>query len=185
MPRFDLLARLTTYTPWDDIERDMARRTLTFATNDPRCMDAANPPGHITGSAWVLDPDGGHVLLTLHRKLNRWLQLGGHIDPGELVLAAALREAEEESGLGGIRPVHTAIFDIDVHTIPARGDKPEHLHYDVRFLLACDRRPPKPSSESREVAWVALGEVAVLNPQESMQRMVRKTEARKHVQQAV
>jgi len=175
MPRFDLLARLAAHTAWDATESEMLRRTWLFAVNEPHCLDPEHPPGHITGSAWVLDPAGTSVLLTHHRKLDRWLQLGGHVDPGETVLKAALREAEEESGIPGIRPIRSAVFDVDVHEIPARGPRPAHFHYDVRFVLRAERRAPVASSESRDLRWVPIADVAAWNPAPSVVRMVEKT----------
>ena len=93
--------------------------------------------GHITGSAWVVDIAGNRVLLADHAKLGRWLQPGGHSDGDPDTLAVALREAREESGLD-VRALDDAIFDIDVHRIPARGDEPAHLHFDVRFLVQAE-----------------------------------------------
>jgi len=126
----------------------------------------------------VVDLERAHALLTHHRKLNKWLQLGGHADGDSDILRVALREAREESGLATIRPVSTAIYDIDIHVIPARGSEPEHLHYDVRFLLEADRAAPLLASrESRSLAWTPLTRIAELNPEESMARMVAKTPA--------
>ena len=126
----------------------------------------------------MVDLERAHALLTHHRKLNKWLQLGGHADGDSDILRVALREAREESGLATIRPVSTAIYDIDIHVIPARGSEPEHLHYDVRFLLEADRAAPLLASrESRSLAWTPLTRIAELNPEESMARMVAKTPA--------
>ena len=120
---------------------------------------------------------GGRVLLTHHRKLDRWLQLGGHVDGEADLAAAALREAREESGLARLRLVSPEIFDVDRHRIPARGAEPEHWHFDVRFLIEADPAEPLAvsSDESKDLAWVRLEEVARLNPDESLARMVRKT----------
>src|SRR5690606_30691327 len=92
--------------------------------------------GHFTGSAWLVDRSGMRVLLTHHRKLDRWLQLGGHADGEEDLARVALREAAEESGLRDLA-VDADIFDIDRHRIPARGDEPGHWHYDVRHVVRC------------------------------------------------
>ncbi|MEP6963752.1 MAG: NUDIX hydrolase, partial [Acidobacteriota bacterium] len=114
---------------------------------------------------------------TWHKRLNRWLQMGGHIEPGDrTLLDAALREAREESGLEGVRPLSAAIFDLDVHAIPARKDEPEHFHYDVRFLLEADPAEALVvSAESRDVAWVPLSGIPALNADASIRRMVAKT----------
>jgi 8-oxo-dGTP pyrophosphatase MutT (NUDIX family) len=109
--------------------------------------------GHFTGSAWLVSADGMRVLLTHHRKLDRWLQLGGHADGDADLARVALREAEEESGLTGLS-VEPEIFDLDRHRIPARKDEPEHWHYDVRYVV---RSGPDEqfvvSPESHDLAW--------------------------------
>jgi len=111
-------------------------------------------PGHITGSAWIIDTSGQRVLLTHHAKLNRWLQPGGHADGDENILQVALREAEEETGLTHFDNLVEGIFDIDIHTIPARTDFPQHLHYDIRFLLQADTEDElMMSDESHDLAW--------------------------------
>ena len=133
-------------------------------------------PGHLTGSAWIVSPDRTRTLLTHHHKLDKWLQLGGHADGQSDLLAAALREAREESGLTRLRVISREIFDVDRHWIPPRKTDPGHYHYDLRFLLEADPAEPLAiSSESKDLAWVELERVAVLNPEESMARMVRKT----------
>ena len=149
---------------------------LRFVTEHSNCFERSLRVGHITGSAWVVDTSRSHALLTHHRKLNKWLQPGGHADGDPDILRVALREAREESGLECIRAVSEAIFDIDIHVIPARGAEPEHLHYDVRFLLEASRESQLvPSHESHSLAWSPLPEIAELNPQESILRMVAKT----------
>src|SRR5579859_1374523 len=90
--------------------------------------------GHFTGSAWLVSADGERVLVTHHRKLGRWLQLGGHADGDSDLARVALREAEEESGLTGLS-VEPDVFDLDRHRIPARAQDPEHWHYDVRYVV--------------------------------------------------
>jgi 8-oxo-dGTP pyrophosphatase MutT (NUDIX family) len=162
--------------PLDDNERAMTAQIVRFVEEHEDCFERRCLPGHLTGSAWVVDPARERVVLTHHRKLDRWLQLGGHADGETDLLGVALREAREEAGLTRLRPVATAAFDVDAHRIPARGEVPEHWHFDLRFLIEAD--PAEPlivSDESHDVAWVALGEVARLSPSESMLRMVRKT----------
>jgi 8-oxo-dGTP pyrophosphatase MutT (NUDIX family) len=109
--------------------------------------------GHFTGSAWLVSADGSRVLLTHHRKLDRWLQPGGHADGDADLARVALREASEESGLSGLSG-ERSIFDLDRHRIPARGDDPEHWHYDVRFVVragACEEFVV--GDESHALAW--------------------------------
>lgn len=157
-------------------EAAMLAEYFPFMAAHPDCLWRACLEGHLTASAWIVDAARTRTLLTHHRKLDRWLQLGGHVD-GEADLAvAALREAQEESGLAQLRLVSPEVFDVDRHRIPARGAEPEHWHFDVRFLIEADPAEPlQISSESKDLAWVRLGDVARLNPEESLLRMVRKT----------
>lgn len=127
-----------------------ARHGLHAFSRDPHIG------GHVTGSAFVLSPDGGSVLLTHHAKLDRWLQLGGHCDGVADVRFVALKEAYEESGLARLRLLRDEVFDIDIHRIPALGAEPAHLHYDVRFLMQAEAGALVASSESRALAWVPL-----------------------------
>ena len=131
--------------------------------------------GHFTGSAWLVDASGQRVLLTHHRKLGRWLQLGGHADGDADLAAVALKEAEEESGLGDL-VVEPAIFDLDRHAIPARGEEPEHWHYDVRFVVrATGSEDFAVGEESLDLAWKPVSELAAdPSADESMRRMAAK-----------
>ena len=176
MIRNALLEKLGAYQPPDPREAAAADALRAFVMAHPDCFERSLAIGHITGSAWIVDPDRTSALLTYHRKLDKWLQLGGHADGDPDILRVALREAREESGLEEIRAVSKDIFDIDIHVIPARAAEREHLHYDVRFLLEADPRAPLTAShESRSLAWVPLGEIERLNPEESITRMVAKT----------
>ena len=176
MHRNSLLEKLSAYRPLDHHEAAMVERLRGFVEAHADCFERSLQIGHITGSAWVVDRQRAHALLTHHRKLNKWLQLGGHADGDFDILRVALREAREESGLAKINAVSEAIYDIDIHVIPARGSEPEHLHYDVRYLLETDRSIPLvASSESRSLAWTPLSKIVELNPEESMARMVAKT----------
>ncbi len=174
VPRQNLIALLERHLPADALEAEMLARTLAFAAAEERSLDATFEPGHVTASAWVVDR--ASVLLTHHRKLDRWFQLGGHLEPGETVLAGALREAREESGLAGVQASSGEIFDVDVHLIPARGVTQAHYHYDVRFLFAAPMEAPLvATAESRSLAWVPLVDAHRYNATESILRMVRKS----------
>jgi 8-oxo-dGTP pyrophosphatase MutT (NUDIX family) len=131
-------------------------------------------PGHITGSSWILDQSRQFVLLVHHGTLNKWLQPGGHADGEENVLNVALREAQEETGLQHFTLLQEKIFDLDIHPIPARGNFPDHLHYDVRFLFEADKNEQiVVSDESHDVAWLALNQLNTLN-NSSLMRMANK-----------
>jgi 8-oxo-dGTP pyrophosphatase MutT (NUDIX family) len=139
-------------------------------------------PGHFTSSAWIVSRERRAALLTHHRKLERWLQLGGHVDGDPDVLASALREAEEESGLSGFialpRNEQPEILDVDIHAIPARGAEPAHAHFDVRFLFEVSDAQPihRQETESKEVRWFAPAEVEERFKEESLLRMARKAD---------
>jgi len=142
---------------------DRADAVAQFAAFVRRRPDAAQrelAEGHLTGSAWLVSGDGRRVLLTHHRKLGLWLQLGGHADGDADLARVALREAEEESGLSDL-VVEPDIFDLDCHAIPARGAEPEHFHYDVRFVVrATGSEAFAVSDESHALAWREIAEVA-------------------------
>ena len=176
-----LLELLARHTPFD--EREAAhtkwlRAFLSQAEGDVfgREMAGREPMwGHVTGSAWVVSPDRARVVMVHHAKLGRWVQPGGHCDGEADVLSVALREVREETGLDAT-PVSRDIFDVDVHPIPLYWSVPEHLHFDVRFLLqADDTAEPIASVESRAVRWVSLDEALRLNASASIARMVAKT----------
>jgi 8-oxo-dGTP pyrophosphatase MutT (NUDIX family) len=135
-------------------------------------------PGHITGSAFVLDAKGEKLLLVHHAKLDRWLQPGGHCEPGETDgLATALREATEETGIAGLLPHPTAPqpFDVDIHTIPARKGDPQHDHHDVRYLLvAPEGATTTLSEESHALAWRSLAEACGPDADAAFRRAVGK-----------
>ena len=133
--------------------------------------------GHLTGGAWLVSADGRRTLLTHHRKLDRWLQLGGHADGDTDMARVALKEAEEESGLPDLS-VEGSIFDLDRHWIPERKDVPGHWHYDVRYIVcASGNEDYVVSEESLALAWREIAPMAE-DADESLSRMARKWLAR-------
>jgi 8-oxo-dGTP pyrophosphatase MutT (NUDIX family) len=135
--------------------------------------------GHFTASSWLVDRSRRRVLLTHHRKLDRWLQLGGHADGDRDLANVALREAEEESGLAGLQ-VDRSIFDLDRHWIPERGDVPGHWHYDVRYVVhAGASEAYVVGDESHDLAWRDIAAIAEdPGADESLRRMAAKWLAR-------
>ncbi|HQA02403.1 MAG TPA: NUDIX hydrolase [Thermomonas sp.] len=175
----ELASALTTYAArWP-------QEAATVALFHTLLEDAENPflrerlAGHFTASCWLVSADGARVLLTHHRKLGLWLQLGGHADGQRDLSAAALREAEEESGLTGLR-VEPAIFDLDRHRIPIHKTVPEHWHYDVRFIVRAGTDEAYTiSEESLDLAWRDIAELAVdADADPSVRRMAGKWLAR-------
>lgn len=156
----------------------MTAETIRFVEEHQDCLWRTQLSGHLTGSAWIVSSDRTRTLLTHHRKLEKWLQLGGHADGDPDLPAVALREAREESGLVHLLLIAREIFDLDRHWIPDRKNEPAHWHFDLRFLIEADPEEALAiTSESKDLAWVDLADVARLNPEESMARMVWKTAA--------
>ena len=144
-------------------------------------VDAADPfvrerlAGHFTASAWLVSNDSVRTLLTHHRKLDRWLQPGGHADGDRDLARAALREANEESRLANLR-IDRRIFDLDRHLIPGYGAVPAHWHYDVRFVVrASGDESFVVSEESHALAW---RDIASLAMDESADASVRRMAAK-------
>lgn len=155
MKRSTLLSLLQAYRPTAP-EEIIARQTIIdFVNANSDCFERSLEIGHITGSAFVLNKDKTKALIMHHAKLNMWVQLGGHCDGDSDVLNVAIKEAQEESGIQGIAAASPAIFDIDVHLIPANSKEKEHYHYDVRFLLhVTSDEEVIQNRESKELRWV-------------------------------
>lgn len=176
--RAPLIAALERHTPYDKHEAGMRTEILAFVRRHEDCFERSQKAGHVTGSAWIVDSKRSRTLLTHHAKLNKWLQPGGHCDGDGDVARVALREAQEETGIQQLRVWGDAIFDVDAHEIPARGDEPAHVHYDIRYLIEAPADAVLVlSDESHELAWVALEDVEKLNTDESVLRMVARTRA--------
>jgi 8-oxo-dGTP pyrophosphatase MutT (NUDIX family) len=172
--RAELLEALQDYLRRFPSERAVVDRMIDFLLREAGCFERATLEGHFTGSAWIVHPTSEQVLLTHHRKLNKWLQLGGHADGVENLLTVALSEAHEESGIDGFEVIQASIYDVDIHVIPARKSDPEHLHYDVRYLFRAQSDHYIISNESHDLAWVAVSDIALLTSEESMLRMANK-----------
>lgn len=177
MHRNPLLQLLENHQPFTSEETQFKQQMIEFVEQNPDCFERTLLIGHVTGSAWIVDKSRQFTLLTHHRKLNKWFQTGGHCDGDSNVLNVALKEAQEETGLVDIHVISSDIFDIDIHEIPERKGIPTHLHYDVRFLFEADINEPLiVSSESSDLAWIALSKVSELNDSESIMRMIFKAE---------
>ncbi|WP_371669237.1 NUDIX hydrolase [Streptomyces sp. NBC_00289] len=156
-------------------QEELRQAYLEHLETHPDGLWKACADGHITASALVLDPERGRVLLTLHRKLRMWLQMGGHCEPGDATLAAAaLREATEESGIAGLSLLPGGPVRLDRHPIPP----PCHRHLDVQYAVVA---PPgavqEISDESLDLRWFAYDEVADV-ADESVVRLLEAARAR-------
>lgn len=168
------------------VEEPFRERMLALLDSTEGCFLRTSFPGHFTGSALVVSADGSRALLHHHRKLDRWLQFGGHCDGDPDVVRVALREAVEESGIEGLIVASARPFDLDIHEIPAHGNEPAHLHYDVRYMLiAPEGAEAVCSAESHELRWFTPVEMVSMPLDASLLRLVAKWQAllerRRHV----
>jgi 8-oxo-dGTP pyrophosphatase MutT (NUDIX family) len=163
------------YLPDDPREQAFRQRMLELLEQPAASSRSHFRPGHLTASGFVLSPERDAVLLIFHKKLGIWVQPGGHIEPADTSLAAAARrEVAEEVGLALAADAAAKIFDLDIHTIPARKDEPAHEHFDVRY---CFQSPTRDFVQSDEVAgarWAELSRIDQLTTDESVLRAVRK-----------
>lgn len=170
----DAVTVLTNWSSEDESQLGLRRAYLDFLTEHPDGVVRECRVGHITASALVMDEGATSVLLTLHPKVGRWLQLGGHIEPTDAsVRAAALREALEESGLPeSVMSIGEEPLCLDRHPVPC-GPGPMSEHLDVQFLVTVPRvLPPVRSDESDDLRWFLLD--ALPNGlDESVRRLIR------------
>jgi 8-oxo-dGTP pyrophosphatase MutT (NUDIX family) len=181
-PQAALVDSLRRLVPADGEEARDRDRILDFVLRNERPFDRAILEGHLTGSAITVSGEGSCVLLLHHRKLDRWLQPGGHGDPGETTgEEVALREALEESGIRGLalHPAAPRPLDVDVHDIPARAAEPAHEHLDLRYLVVAPEgaRVAPDLAELHEIRWVPWDEVKALGPDHGLRRALAKARA--------
>lgn len=175
-----LREQLNGYLPTDAGEQGFVARMLELTRAEAACARSHFEPGHFTASAFVLSPNLSELILIHHRKLGIWVQPGGHIDATDPDLeSAARREVAEEVGLHELRPLTTshALFDIDIHAIPARKDEPRHEHFDVRFAFVASTRDFERSEEVADARWVPLDNVRAITTDPSVLRAVDKLRA--------
>lgn len=171
-----LYNHLYSFVPEDENENSARTETIKLLENYQNCFDRDNMPGHITGSAILVDVEIKNVLLTHHKKLNLWLQLGGHSDGDSNPFNVALRETIEESGIKDVFFLYpyTGIFDIHIQKIPEYKGMPSHFHHDIRILLITKDKNFITSDESVELRWVGIDEVEKYNSEREFIRMVNK-----------
>ncbi len=169
----DARAAVVAASPGEPSHEANRARILAFLDSHPDALHRSCLEGHLTGSAAVIDASTGRVLLLLHRKVQRWLQPGGHADGDGNLARVALREAQEETGINGLR-VLTPAVDLDVHVFrSAAAAEPDHLHLDVRHLVLA---PPDAlavtNHESDGVRWVPVDEIDAADVDPGTIRMV-------------
>lgn len=184
MHRYDLLQTLDRYLAIYPHEQATVTRIVQLVEGRADCFERTCRPGHITGAAWVVSADQRQVALVHHRKLDRWLQPGGHADGDGDVVNVAWREATEELGLAHLTVVETGgtlvPLDVDVHDIPARYDaqgnlvEDAHQHYDIRFLFIAGDQSLEVSDESHDVQWFDEAGVRSLTDERSVLRLMEK-----------
>ena len=175
-PRHVALSRLlAAYEPSTSAEAQHLASILELLSTKPSAFDRDEyQPGHITASAFVVHPSEPAAALMKHRKIGRWLQPGGHVEPDDTdIEAAARREVQEEIGISRLSSFGVA--DVDIHVFPEKADQPQHLHLDVRigFVAGSDRLVD--SGESDGVRWAGFGEMQRM--EESLARPARRLEA--------
>ena len=174
MQKQDLINQLENYQPFDEYEKNFKIEIINFIKNNNNCFERSCEKGHITASSWILNKDGTKVLLTHHKKLNMWFQLGGHCDGNPNALEVSLKEAKEESGINEIFPLKNEIFDIDIHLIPESKKEKAHYHYDIRYLLYAENENIKINHESKELRWVSKDKNNLPEVNSSVLRMFEK-----------
>ena len=155
-------------------ENTLANEIIAFLASEKEPFSRETAKGHITSSAWLISPDEKEVLLTHHKKLGIWIQLGGHCDGLSETEEVALKEAREESGIENLELVSNDIFDVDVHWIPDFKGTPGHWHYDIRYVIKSMTKSVKKNEESLELAWFDILFLAQADVEQSVKRMAKK-----------
>jgi 8-oxo-dGTP pyrophosphatase MutT (NUDIX family) len=176
-----LLDALRRYRPVDETEDRHHRALMSHLAHTKAPLSRSKyRPGHVTAGLFIVDLESKRLLLHHHRRLDRWLPMGGHLEGNESPAEAALREGREESGLPDLQLVSEEILDVDNHVIPATDDEPEHFHFDVRYV-ARTKRPgaiAMDAAESKELAWVDFDRALELMDDESSRRVIKKIRER-------
>ncbi|TWT46514.1 NUDIX hydrolase [Botrimarina hoheduenensis] len=182
--RSPVLTLLDKYEAAWPAEAAVVQQIRTLVLDHADCFDRTCRPGHLTGSAWVVSADAARHLLLHHRKLDKWLQPGGHADGDPDLAAVALREAAEETNLAGLEVLRgkPTLLDVDVHLIPARYDaagellEDAHEHHDLRFLIrAGGNETLVGNEESNALRWCTPTEVRALTNEPSVLRLLDKS----------
>jgi 8-oxo-dGTP pyrophosphatase MutT (NUDIX family) len=159
----ELRKLLSSYQPEDDTEAISKDRMLHLLESGEEAWNRAHyNPGHFTASTYVVDPISGTLAMVFHGKLKRWLQPGGHVEASDpSILSSAQRELAEETGLNPLG--QWRLIDLDIHTIPARKNQPQHEHFDCRFLCVLkpgESRALRAADDAEQADWKPLGYLA-------------------------
>ncbi len=158
----DLRALIAAYVPPPGASQDAPQRFLDLidAAGEECLFRHHFAPGHITGSALLISPDGQRCLLNHHKFLNKWLCFGGHADGDTDILAVAARETAEESGILRFTPFVEGVADMDIHPVPfnQKKNEPAHLHFDIRTIFQAQDEAFTQSDESAALEWVTYDE---------------------------
>ena len=172
-----LRQQLIAYRPWNEQEERDREELLRRLDSHEDLYTRDNAAAHFTASAWVVSPDRKQVLMAYHNLYGSWAWLGGHADGQQDLLAAAIREVQEESGLTEVRPVTPNIFSLEILTVDGHEKHGRsHLHLNVTYLLEADPAAPlrcKPDENSR-VGWFGLEEAVAASTEPWFQQRIYK-----------
>jgi 8-oxo-dGTP pyrophosphatase MutT (NUDIX family) len=182
MKKQPILDLLQNYQTLFAEEIEFQKQMIHFLEQNDDFALRSNLIGQITGSAWIVNKEHTKALLIHHKKLNKWLQIGGHIDDTDKTIEETiLREIKEESGLTNLKLLSSSIYDIDIHTIPQKKEIAEHLHFDIRLIIEADENEAliPQDEEILDIKWCSVNEVQNLaesttSINQSMKRMVDK-----------
>ena len=160
----EIYEQIKAYRPWNEQERQDQAVILAFLERNPDAFYRTNLLAHMTASAWVVNPQRSKVLMVYHRLYDSWSWTGGHADGEEDLLAVALREVREETGVQCLRPVTEEIYSLEVLTVDGHEKHgryvPSHLHLNVTYLLEAEEDQPLRvcEAENSGVAWFSLAD---------------------------
>ena len=174
----ELIRRLEAFIPWNDQEVRDKEETLRRLKSGEALLDRSNTSAHLTASAWVVSPDRRQVLMAYHNLYDSWAWLGGHADGEEDMLAVALKEVREESGLKNVRPLTEDIFSLEILAVAGHEKKGQfvssHLHLNVTYLLEADPADPVrcKEDENKAVGWFTLDDAIAASKEPWFQERV-------------
>lgn len=160
-----LREEIRAFRPWNEQEETEKRLILQYMDCFPDLLTRKNEMAHFTASCWIVNPARDRVLMAYHNLYQSWAWLGGHADGEEDLLRVALREANEESGIVGTRPLRQEIFSLEILGVDGHVKRGRyvgtHLHLNVTYLLEADDRLPirSKADENSAVRWIPAEEV--------------------------